>query len=101
MTDPRTTLTDGSPVTADHREINPLTGQQKGYVVLSAEERAKGYVRPVRNTYTHVRLRPKFPVRDLTAEEQATFGDEGFVKFEQSPPELSPATGRFWTQADL
>lgn len=40
-----TTLTDGSPVTADHREINPTTGQQKGYVVLSDEERAKGYVR--------------------------------------------------------
>ena len=47
------TLTDGSPVTADHREINPATGQQKGYVVLSAEERAKGFVRPVRRTYLH------------------------------------------------
>ena len=47
------TLTDGSPVTDDHREINPVTGQQKGYVVLSAEERAKGFVRPVRTTYRH------------------------------------------------
>jgi hypothetical protein len=28
-------------------------GQQKGYVVLSAEERAKGFVRPVRRTYRH------------------------------------------------
>lgn len=27
---------------------------QKGYVVLSAEERAKGFVRPVRRTYIHV-----------------------------------------------
>lgn len=50
---PQTTLTDGSPVTPDHREINPITGQQKGYVVLSAEERAKGFVRPVRRTYRH------------------------------------------------
>jgi len=41
-------------VTADHREIEPGTGMQKGYVVLSAEERAKGFVRPVRMTYTHV-----------------------------------------------
>ncbi|KAB2937393.1 hypothetical protein [Hyphomicrobium sp.] len=49
----KTTLTDGSPVTPDHREINPATGQQKGYVVLSAEERAKGFVRPVRRTYVH------------------------------------------------
>lgn len=49
----KTTLTDGSPVTADHRDINPETGQQKGYVVLSEEERAKGFVRPVRRSYRH------------------------------------------------
>ena len=46
-------MTDGSPETADHRNINPATGQQKGYVVLSAEERSKGFVRPVRQSYTH------------------------------------------------
>lgn len=49
----KTTLTDGSPVTADHRDINPATGMQKGYVVLSADERAKGFVRPVRRSYVH------------------------------------------------
>jgi hypothetical protein len=49
----KTTLTDGSPVTPDHREIDPRTGQQKGYVVLSAEERARGFVRPVRRSYVH------------------------------------------------
>ena len=38
-----TVLTDGSPVTPDHAEINPATGQQKGYVVLTAAERAKIY----------------------------------------------------------
>jgi hypothetical protein len=46
-------LTDGSPVTDDHRLIDPATGQQKGYVVLTTEERAKGFVRPVRKTYKH------------------------------------------------
>lgn len=46
-------LTDGSPVTADHKEIMPESGQQKGYIVLTPEERAKGYVRPVRRTYVH------------------------------------------------
>jgi hypothetical protein len=46
------TLADGSPVTTDHRDLKD-NGQQKGYVVLSAEERAKGFVRPVRNEYTH------------------------------------------------
>lgn len=48
-----TTLIDGSPVTPDHRDIDPATGQQNGYVVLSAEERAKGFVRPVRSAYVH------------------------------------------------
>jgi hypothetical protein len=46
------TLTDGSPVTADHREIK-ANGQQKAYVVLSDAERARGFVRPVRRTYVH------------------------------------------------
>lgn len=49
----KTTLTDGSPVTPDHREIDPSTGMQKGYVVLSEEERSKGFVRPVRRSYVH------------------------------------------------
>ncbi len=54
MTDmPKTTLTDGSPVTPDHREIDPATGMQKAYVVLSEYERAKGFVRPVRRSYVH------------------------------------------------
>lgn len=55
MGDTRTTLADGSPVTVDHREIDPTTGLQKGYVVLSDEERARGFVRPVRDAYVHAR----------------------------------------------
>ena len=59
MTDkPKTTLTDGSPVTPDHQEIiqdGPRKGQQKAYVVLSDEERNKGFVRPVRTAYVHQR----------------------------------------------
>ena len=47
-------LTDGSPVTPDHLEINPSTGMQKGYVVLCEEERKKGFVRPVRRAYKHL-----------------------------------------------
>ena len=47
-------LADGSPVPADnsHREIQP-NGQQRDYVVLSPEERAKGFVKPVRDSYVH------------------------------------------------
>lgn len=47
-------LADGTPVTPDHREIRPDgTGMQKAYVVLTDEERAKGFVRPVRLSYVH------------------------------------------------
>jgi hypothetical protein len=49
----KTTLTDGSPVTPEHREIDPKSGMQNGYVVLSEEERAKGFVEPVRRSYVH------------------------------------------------
>lgn len=105
MTDrkePATTLTDGSPVTDDHREINPTTGMQKGYVVLSAEERAKGFVRPVRRSYVHVGIPgPKNPLRDLTDDERRQYDRVGYVKFEVYPPSKAPLTGRYWTQAEL
>lgn len=51
-------LTDGSPVTEDHREIltdGPRAGQQKAYVVLSEEERNRGFVRPLRDAYRHIK----------------------------------------------
>src|SRR3990167_4531984 len=47
-------LTDGRPVPADYSHTQDRgDGQQKGYIVLSAEERAKGFVRPVRQDYVH------------------------------------------------
>ena len=39
-------------------ELKP-NGQQKGYVVLCDEERAKGFVRPVRESYIHVGRNPE------------------------------------------
>lgn len=33
---------------------NPATGMDKSYLVLSEEERAKGFVRPVRRSYRHL-----------------------------------------------
>lgn len=48
-------LVSGQPVPEDrsHTEINPATGMQRDYIVLSPEERAKGFVKPVRRTYVH------------------------------------------------
>lgn len=50
----RVLLGDGSPVPDDesHKEIQP-NGQQKDYVVLSPEERNRGFVRPYRDAYRH------------------------------------------------
>jgi hypothetical protein len=50
----RQTLHDGAAVTPDHRDLQP-DGMQKAYVVLSDEERAKGFVRPVRLSYIHLK----------------------------------------------
>jgi hypothetical protein len=47
-----TQLSGGGGVTEDHRETKD-NGQQKGYVVLTEAERAKGFVRPVRDAYRH------------------------------------------------
>lgn len=80
------------------RTIGP-DGMQRSYLVLSEEERAKGYVRPLRWSYQHVGIPgPAHPLRDLTEDERATFPD--FAKFEPYPSGGS-VTGRFWTQEDL
>lgn len=46
-------------------------GQQKGYVVLSAEERAKGFVRPVRTKYLHTTCGAVTKMGDALAETYA------------------------------
>lgn len=50
--EPRKTLSDGTQIYPEHRRLKE-NGQQEGYVVLAEEERAKGFVRPVRQTYIH------------------------------------------------
>lgn len=47
-------LKPGERLPDEYRELDPVTGQQKGYAVLTAEERGKGFVRPVRTVYTHL-----------------------------------------------
>lgn len=75
------------------------TAQHEVYLVLSEEERAKGFIRPVRHTYIHTGIRPQYPLRDLTAEEKERYG-ESFDKFEEYP-EGSGSRGRFWEQSQL
>ena len=51
---PAVCTTSGRPITEDHREIDPATGMQKDYIVLCPDERAKGFVRPLRSSYQHL-----------------------------------------------
>lgn len=62
-------------------------GQAEAYWVLSEEERAKGFVRPVRKSYRHVGVRPTRPLhlRDLTPDEHARYDQFGYVKYEPYP----------------
>lgn len=84
-------------------EINPETGQHKAYWVLSESERAKGFIRPVRNTYRHVGTPgPNYPLRDLTPEEHERYDQFGYVKFEEYPENSeSSIVGQYWTEQRL
>ncbi len=75
--------------------------QNEVYLVLSEEERAKGFVRPVRDSYVHVGPPgPKYPLRDLSPGERLRYGPD-WAKFEDYPPDGDGSLGRGWTQAQL
>ena len=90
----------------DHPGINkPKDGdssrQNEAYIILSEEERAKGFVRPVRLKYQHVGIKPRYPLRDLTEEESEIHGGYGYVQYEADLDDESAMCGRFWTQKML
>ena len=94
------------PITTDPEDprlkTTRIDGQQDAYLVLSEEERKKGFIRPLRMKYKHVGIRPVHPTRELTAEEKERYKDVGYVLFEQYPKtDASSVEGRFWTQAQL
>ena len=74
--------------------------QADAYLVLSDEERVKGFVRPVRTSYKHVGERPKYPTRELTPEEAARYG-KVYDLFEECPAREGMLPGRFWQKAQL
>lgn len=92
----------GTPI-GEHVETKP-NGQQKDYVVLTAEERAKGFVEPVRRSYRHVGPPgPRGTLTDLTPEQRERFAAHGYVKWESYSPDFEGGVqqGRFWTQEQL
>lgn len=78
-------------------------GQHVDHWVLCESERAKGFVRPVRDSYVHVGPPgPDYPLRELTDEEKRDHAEEGWVKYEKYPTGAhGSARGLFWTQAQL
>lgn len=99
--EPKLCTTSGEPVEKVRSEQTESTGQHKSYIVLCPDERAKGFVRPYRDTYKHVGERPKFPLRDLTAEEKERYDQYGYIKYEEYPTSGTLGAGRFWTDAML
>lgn len=103
---PKLCTTTGDPVAKVRAEQTESTGQHKSYIVLCPDERAKGFVRPLRDTYTHRGIRPKYPLVELTAEQHDRYDRFGYVMFEPYPEGSEESgggtsSGRFWTQADL
>ena len=75
--------------------------QSKAYLILSDEERAKGFVRPVRTSYVHVGiLGPRYPTHQLTEKEIERLGS---VAYEPYPEDVIKelGVGRYWAQEEL
>ena len=53
--EPKLCTTSGEPVDKVRAEQTETTGQHKSYIVLCPDERAKGFVRPYRNSYKHLK----------------------------------------------
>lgn len=65
-------LTDGSPVPPDRSHTADRgDGQQKGYIVLTDEERSKGWVKPYRESYRHKKCGAKTTMGRKIAETYA------------------------------
>lgn len=77
------------------------SGMNEAYLVLSDEERAKGFVRPLRLSYKHHVPAAAHELRDLTDEQRERYAEYGYVKYEAYSPSDSSVVGRFWTQAQL
>lgn len=103
---PALCTTSGEPVDVVRANQTETTGQHKSYIVLCPDERAKGFVRPYRDAYKHVGIRPTYPLIALTAEQHERYDKFGYVSYEPYPPDSPQSndgslTGRYWTKADL
>ncbi len=75
--------------------------QNEVYLILSDEERAKGFVRPFRNSYIHTGKQIKGTPELLTGKAKEDYGDH-FVAFAKNPdyPHKDSYTGIYLTQKE-
>lgn len=94
----------------NHPGLNKVKedGQQEAYIILSADERAKGFVRPVRKSYQHVgkKVEQEGVIESLedhlNDDNIKYYGrDKGFAAFLKYPESRSPIVGRFIRQDEL
>jgi hypothetical protein len=95
------TTTDRNDPDLGHGADSAPKPQNTKYLVLSEEERAKGYVRPLRDTYQHVGERPKYPLRELTEDERQRYARFSYTHYEPYPDSEAPQIGRYWTKSQL
>jgi len=87
-----------------------VTGQHDIYLVLSDEERAKGFVRPYRDSYIHQGRKVEtgeiipleIAVADMSDYCKTNYTKEnGYAAFLKYPADRSPLTGKFLTQDEV
>lgn len=103
-------------ITVDRNDPNlnevKENGQNKAYLVLSEEERAKGFVRPIRDSYVHLGKeieQEEGTIQELIegvtdcsdwARSYYTI-ENGYVAYLKYPEEKSPLVGRFIKEEEL
>jgi hypothetical protein len=90
----------GARVTPGYEKIDPISGQQLNYVVLTDEERAKGFIRPVRMGYTHAGRNPTFVV-GTTWNQLESLGEGGCGSYTRIVREIAETYARdigFYTE---
>lgn len=93
----------------NHPDLTRYTGpeepapQAKVYLVLSEEERAKGFVRPLRRSYVHVGCpKPKYTLIDVDPEERPNSLWIKYEKYPEGSPEAERGSiGKYWTRKEL
>ena len=76
-------------------------GQQESYLVLSGEERAKGFVRPYRDTYIHIGRKVEGELRELTEEEKEEYSQFGYYAYVKDMDEESVIAGTYLTKEEF